>query len=230
MRLPSLPAKSCNRFGRRQTTSAQVEQSLPPLGTGPAEWGSEARAALHSDSKRLCKPSSCGGMPLWDSQHPNPAPGGKMPGTVHTLFGVSLQAQLWTLATCLHLRFQTSRRELRVLLSNSEDLFPFPPSLVAAACLPQDKRAQQRTQTDHCLHFRVSHPRRVSGPCPGATADPGMGGNTVGALRTAGITLLPCKPEALNLLKIPPLKVTCRSSSFTNTMRPPVNVSRVTTT
>lgn len=177
MWLPSLPMKSCNRFGRRQTTSAQVEQSLPHLGAGPAEWGSEARAALHSDSKRLCKPSSCGGgSPLWDSQHPNPAPGGKCLAQCTPSFGGSLQAQLWTLATCLHLRFQTSRRELRALLSNPEDLFPFPPSLAAAACLPQDEPAQQRTQTDHHPHFRASHPRLVSGPCLGATADPGSRG------------------------------------------------------
>ena len=156
-----------------------MEQSLPHLGAGPAEWGSEARAALHRDSKRLCKPSSCGGGgggPTLGQPAPHPALGGKCLAQCTPSFGGSLQVQLWTLATCLCLRFQTSRRELRALLSNPEDLFPFPPSLAAAACLPQDEQAQQRTQTDHRPHFRASHPRRVSGLCLCATADLGVRG------------------------------------------------------
>lgn len=64
MQVSSLPAKSFNRLGRMQTPTTQVEQSFPHLGLGPSRvGGSEGKAALLSNLKRLCKSSSCGRIP-----------------------------------------------------------------------------------------------------------------------------------------------------------------------
>lgn len=64
MQVSSLPAQSFKRLGRMQTPTTQVEQSFPHLGLGPSRVrGSEGKAALLSNLKRLCKSSSCRRIP-----------------------------------------------------------------------------------------------------------------------------------------------------------------------
>lgn len=83
--------------------------------------------------------------------------------------------------------------------------------------LTQDERTQQTTQTDPLpTHLGSTSASAMVGTTSvqALLQDPGVKG-TLSATETAGIMLLPRKPVGLNLLKMPPLKVTCQRSSDT---------------
>lgn len=124
MQLPSLPAKSSNRFGRMKTppTRPGLNNASLTWDSGQAEVG-ERKGARLRDLERLCKASRLRGDPTGDLI---PALGAKCPARCAPLPKGPHGSATDPVFPLPCLSFQNSLREFRALHSSFRHLFRFP--------------------------------------------------------------------------------------------------------